>query len=668
MAHSFNCTSCGGEVTVATAAARVASCTYCGTTLIVNEKALRALGKMALLTETPSCLSVGWRAKCKGQEIEVLGRIQYRYQAGYWDEWWVRVIKDGSYAWISQDEGEYTLEIPLPQDLDTPDYDMTSVGDQVTFAKRKFWVEEKDEAEMVGVQGELPLDVAPSRKMRYIELTDNKNFATIEYFEDGSRQAFKGVHLGPKTLKADTEGGPSPEFKTPAGPPALPGPEKKGEAVTRASEGVRPRSLTCPSCGGTVELRDQKGTRMVVCQYCGGGIDVTVPGDAKLLFEAEERRLIPHLPMGASGKIHGATWTVIGRVRYIERDDGGVYRWDSYQIYNPDKGYAFLEQENGHWMFFRRTRKHVKPEWLAKSPGAGFRFGDNKYKVFEKGSCSIEYVEGELSWVARTGDKTSYFDAISPPYMLSAEWTPQEIEWSHGVYVPRREIAKAFGVKLDDLPRKAGVGPAEPSKEKPGHRVAKWVGMALVVALGACAAYAWFHSPANEDVLFYQEPIQSNAYLSNEGWISPPIQIPEGSHVCEVKVWGRSLNNQYVGLSVAFLDDRERVCLGTEGVVERYSGVEGGEAWREGSLADSRLVRLEGPATYLLNVFGEAGKWSRYSGDRQTNTGPPVGVRLAKAAIPARYLIYATILIALYPMYLSFKKTSFEARRWPSDD
>jgi predicted RNA-binding Zn-ribbon protein involved in translation (DUF1610 family) len=661
-----SCTSCGGEVPVATKAARVASCPYCENLLIVNEEAVRSLGKMALLAETPSCLAVGWRARCLGREIEVLGRIQYRYRSGLWDEWWVRFADDGSYGWISQDEGEYMLERPLPERVRAPEYDRARPGDRFSIGRQKLWVEEKDEAVMVGLQGELPRDVRPGGTMRYLDLTDNKRKVTFEYFADGSREGFVGQYLKPRDLIAldrDEEASagrayPAPKLEHPPG--------KEAGKVVRTEEGVRPQVIHCVSCGGSVELRDRQAAAMVVCQFCGSALDVSQPGSASLLYESEKRKLDAPLKIGARGRLQGAEWTVIGRVRYRELDPSGHYVWDEFQLFNPDGDYAFLALENGHWTLFKPLRRRLLFQPASARPKQKFVLDGQTFTVMERSRAEITYVEGELSWVARLGDQLGYMDAIRPPQMLSAEWTANEMEWSIGRYVPREEVARAFGLKTHQLPSPKGVAPAQPFGQSKDGWISAWSGLAVTLFLLLLAMVTWLSS-RGEPVLS-TGPIPSSAYLSESGHVSEPFEIPAGNHTCKLEAVARSVDNAWVALSVAVLDEEENVALDAEATVEYFHGVEGGESWSEGSREDYTLFRLTGPKTYRLNVFGSAGVWSQTGGDRQTHTGAPVELTLYRDVLPARYFLYAAVLAAIFPIWEFGRRVMFEARRWPSDD
>lgn len=661
MAVTVNCPSCGGGVEVASKASRVAACPFCNSTLIVNADAIRALGKMALLAETPSCLAVGWPAQCLGRDIRVLGRLQYQYDAGLWDEWWVQFVDDGSYAWISQDEGEYTLEVAL-EGITAPTFEEVDPGDTFKLNGRRLRLMEKNSAVMAGMQGEIPLEAGPGKPMRYLDLAGKGVRATIEYFDDGSFQAYEGQALKPRDLQSDLPSGLGGELPDLPHPP----PTESGPApIIKAAAGLRPQTVSCPSCGGTVKLRDAAGSAMVVCEHCHGALDVSVEGKTELLYQAEKNHRSFPLPIGATGKLRGAEYTATGFVAYRQVEDGEIYDWTAMQLFNPEQGYAFLEVENGHWMLF-------KP--LANPPGRDprqlrarktFSYLGQSYKVFERGTGKIHYVEGELSWVARVGDPVHYMDAIRPPYMLSAEWSAKELEWSLGEYVTPQEVAQAFKRPEIAKLKPRGVAPAQPFGETKGQRRRTWIGLAGAAALAALLLNAYLTT--GRYVASYSG-ITSQEYMSERGYLSEPFEIPAGTHTCKVTVTGNGLSNSWVSVSLAFLDEQEQILLDADATVERYSGTEGGERWSEGSGNDYTLVRLEGPKTYRLVVFGEAGVWSPSGGDRLASSGGSVNVQIERDVVPARFFLGGVLIAGAYPVLHLLRKFIFESSRWPSDD
>ena len=86
-----NCPSCGAPVRFRGAASIVAICEFCRSTLVRQGAALENIGKMAEVIEDASPLQLGTEGRYKGVHFALIGRIQYRYASGSWNEWYCTV-------------------------------------------------------------------------------------------------------------------------------------------------------------------------------------------------------------------------------------------------------------------------------------------------------------------------------------------------------------------------------------------------------------------------------------------------------------------------------------------------------------------------------------------------------------------------------------------------
>jgi hypothetical protein len=66
-------------------------------------------------------------------------------------------------------------------------------------------------------------------------------------------------------------------------------------------------TVTCPSCGGTIEIKAAGYTVNVGCQYCGSVLDVANP-DVKVISEFQMAARKLELPLGSRGTIRGIEW------------------------------------------------------------------------------------------------------------------------------------------------------------------------------------------------------------------------------------------------------------------------------------------------------------------------------------------------------------------------
>src|ERR1700722_3415325 len=102
---------------------------------------------------------------------------------------------------------------------------------------------------------------------------------------------------------------------------------------------VRAKSISCPKCGGPVQLRGFGHTLSVVCQQCQTVLDTSTP-EVKILEIFQSKRPIePTNPLGLRGQFQekpgGTPYEVIGfQIREVDSSDDS-YSWNEYLLFNP---------------------------------------------------------------------------------------------------------------------------------------------------------------------------------------------------------------------------------------------------------------------------------------------------------------------------------------------
>jgi len=178
----MNCTSCGAPVEIKNRFSKVFVCEYCGTHLHVKDDGFEAKGKFPKLTNFPSVFTIGARGKILDKAISVLGRMRYKYDGGFYDEWFVDY--DGETAWVTEDEGTYTLFTEMVEAVDLKNIDSIRAGEMLKVGDLNVMVKEIGDAVVEGGEGELLFYVEPGVEIVYIDgIADGKK-VSIEYSEN----------------------------------------------------------------------------------------------------------------------------------------------------------------------------------------------------------------------------------------------------------------------------------------------------------------------------------------------------------------------------------------------------------------------------------------------------------------------------------------------------
>ena len=107
------CPNCGAPVEFRSPASAFAVCSFCRSTLVRDGEALRRIGQSAELFDDHSPLQLGAGGTHQGAAFTLVGRLQYRYKDGTWNEWHA-LFDSGKSGWLSEDNGRYVMAFDAP--------------------------------------------------------------------------------------------------------------------------------------------------------------------------------------------------------------------------------------------------------------------------------------------------------------------------------------------------------------------------------------------------------------------------------------------------------------------------------------------------------------------------------------------------------------------------
>ncbi len=412
---------------------------------------------------------------------------------------------------------------------------------------------------------------------------------------------------------------------------------------------VQAKSISCPNCGGPVQLRGFAHTLSVVCPQCLTVLDASTPEVQILQTFQGKTRTQPTIPLGARGKILDTQYEVIGfQIRRVHSGED-TYQWDEYLLFNPYKGFRYLTAYNGHWNFV-----HVESALPEQTLGRGriaMRYGGKTYLAFDSMTASTVYVLGEFPWRVKTGDSVACQDFVAPPSMLSSEATGGEITWSRAEYMPGSQVWQAF--KLPGSPPPAyGIFANQPSPYS-GDVGSSWrTWLWLNVALVTLVFLFMIISPGR--VAFNDHFGYPQGVNGDKAFVTSPFQLSGRDSNVELSIH-TDLDNNWAYFNFALINDKTGQTFDFAREVSYYHDSDGSD----GSRNNSVIIPSVPSGQYYLRVEPEMAFGSPYvSYDLELRRNVP----------NYGFFGIAALLLLIPPVLTTFRKGSFEAARWRESD
>jgi hypothetical protein len=631
-ALTANCPSCGASITFKSGSSIVLICAYCRSAVARTDRALQDLGRVAELVETGSPLQVGLRGAWRGIPFELTGRAQLGHEAGgVWDEWYA-TFANGWLGWLAEAQGRFYLTFRQQVDPRTiPPFEMLHLGAQLTNipAPVPLVVAEKGLAKALGATGEMPYRLVPGEVFYYADLSGAGGaFGTIDYSE-----APPPVFVGQEVTLAEL------------GLSDARAPEREAKRVAAAS-------LSCPNCGGGLELRAPDRTERVTCPHCNGLLDVN-QGQLSYLKSLGQPRYTPYLPIGSVAEFEGAKLMTLGFMVRSVTIEGVQYFWTEYLLYNPQVGFRWLVHSDNHWSFVRA----VPPGEVLEVAGRA-TFQNKSFKIFQDAPTQVEYVAGEFYWRVEVGEAVWATDYVKPPEMLSKEIsrTPGqqgrktelgEINWSLGTYVPYKEVETKYNVAL---PPPSNVAPNQPFKHKAVY--AYW-GILLAVLFLVGLILTATSGSNNVMSRSFQFPALPNAE-GTQVVFSEQFEL-RGRRNIRVEATS-PVKNSWIFVAGDIVNDETGLVQTFEFPIDYYSGVEDGESWSEGGTTKTTYLSSLPAGKYTLRLEAQWGdKWQEPAS---------VNIKIDQGYTSGINFIIAFFVLSAIPVFVALWHWSFERRRW----
>jgi hypothetical protein len=157
------------------------------------------------------------------------------------------------------------------------------------------------------------------------------------------------------------------------------------------------------------------------------------------------------LRVGMTARIGGKEFYAVGRIRYVQTEEGETSYWEEWVLLNPDGDARYLEYDEGKWTLsepFPPGQAPTAGELAGAAEGAGFTVDGRGVTVTDAGACRVQAVEGEIPWPVANGDPVRYVDMEGGNAFYSAELAPDgTVEWFRGQRLNDRAVFTLFDLR-----------------------------------------------------------------------------------------------------------------------------------------------------------------------------------------------------------------------------
>jgi hypothetical protein len=409
------------------------------------------------------------------------------------------------------------------------------------------------------------------------------------------------------------------------------------------------RAVTCPSCGGTVQVRAAGFSVTLVCEYCGSVLDVANPDVA--LIEKHNRAVAQlAMPLGSRGSVRGTEYQVVG---WMRRSIEGE-RWDEYLLFNPYVGYRWLVEEDGTWSLGNMltalpdTREFPR----VKVGAATFLSVDNGY------TAVVDAVVGEFYWRVKTGDWVELINFEGNGATLSRESSGDEVNWTVSKPLRPGDVHGFDGGTFDPsavAPPAAFMRDAVAAESDTSDSL--WSILKIGCATAAFLILIMFVSSfggMRPQSFNYDVVLDGASQSTTFG----PLVFAGGRQKVEINTTSTDFDNAWIDLDISLVERTTQATIEAASVVEKYSGRDSDGAWSEGSRSKSTKIASVPSGTYDLVIEAQAKSWpAPQSGYGYTEGSKlTLNTTVSSGGVFFSNLLLALAMLAIPPIWLIWRR------------
>lgn len=429
--------------------------------------------------------------------------------------------------------------------------------------------------------------------------------------------------------------------------------EEKLSLLKPKADAPSVKTLTCPSCNSPLTSILPKAESLT-CSACGSIIDLDDDSLA-ILGKVNPERYRPDsfISLGKIANFEGRKYQVVGRMAFSselrewDHEDNAycneTWKYDTWLLVDNRKKFLHLSEDaEGYSLAEEFTPSNPNIPQPSET-SMSLEKDHYKQRIDEFATDTLEYFEGEFTWVPKPGDVYRSVCYRWGVQTYSVEWlvdplnnSPKEIEFFRSWPVSRLELAKMFDER--------SVIEEEKQKQLAEKELKKW-------------SYAFLGASLLLGLLFLLALVRSGETIASDAFnlstvedqeiLRGPFELDEVGSIYRLSISADIPDNTSAWSGIELLDAEQNPVNALEGDFWRESGYDSDGKWSESDVSADVLFKLENPGSYYVRLIADA----------DTAPNGTVHFKISKNIVLARYYLIGMLIALAYGLVIQRKKS-----------
>lgn len=595
-------------------------CSSCGAVSNRDEHGKLNAKPQFIISKAAEIIQPGTTGIWENEAFSVLGRFRAWFEESVFNYWTI-AFANGNIALLCEGYGIYAIAKPtfLYEKISSQIVANTDIGDLCELEKEiKFILGKKHKAFKWEIEGELYIPgLSSSFTVLEFSATKGRNIFVFQ-FEKSPVRAYEATYTSFSDLQLKN----LKDYNNPG------------------------KTFECSTCSKTIHVKTYPYAQSCACPSCGTFHSLKNGTDFKKEKSASTSPTV-HLSIGAAGYVSGILYEIIG---HSQKEEQNSYhsKWIEYTLFNPEQGFAFLSEYEGHWIYIKESYKFPV---LFNQNIKNFEFNHEPFQLYNAYTYKVIDAKGEFPYNVFDNASTKSREYISPPEVWIQERDNKEgITWFHGQHIDANAVLSAFNP--NSMPYQTGIGAVQPK----GFINIQKIVQATVTGILLLLFIHFFISMSKQERVLYDNTISFPDSSFQVSLVTQKFVFDKWRSNVRFSIEA-PVSNSWFELNATLINAQTGKEYSIEKGVEYYYGYSDGESWTEGGQKKDAYLTKIPAGTYFLQLLGTAegnpyNKLSRFS------------LRITYDVPNTRNVLWAIVLLLIWPIGKYWHINHNEKMRW----